>query len=62
MSKFLYILSIILIIAKIAGLVTFSWGICLLPAIIVIVAKVVITLIITYKAFAILEEELKDEE
>ena len=42
MSKFLYTLSIILVLAKIFGLITCSWGICLLPAIVVIVTKCLI--------------------
>ena len=41
-SNYLYILSIILVIAKIIGLVTFGWGICLLPAICVILIKCVL--------------------
>lgn len=46
MNKFLYILSIILIIAKIAGVVALSWGICLLPAIIAISIKVIMVILI----------------
>ena len=42
MSNYLYILSLILVIAKIAGLVAFGWGICLLPAMCVIVIKTVL--------------------
>lgn len=40
MSKFLYTLSIIFVVAKIFGLVTFSWGLCLLPALCVIIGKI----------------------
>lgn len=61
MSKFLYILSIILVIAKILGLVTLSWGTCLLPALIVIVVKSVFYMITIGKIFEILTEELKEE-
>lgn len=41
-SKFIYALTLILVIAKIFGLVAFTWGVCLLPAVCLIVVKTAI--------------------
>ena len=61
MAKFLYALSLILVIAKILGLVAFTWGVCLLPAVCVIVIKTAIYFTLLNK---ILDagKELLDEE
>ncbi len=61
MSKFLYAISIILVVAKIFGLITLSWGTCLLPGLCVIVIKCVLYGW-TLGKFSEILEELNEEE
>lgn len=63
MNKFLYTLSIILVVAKIFNLVTFTWGLCLLPALLVIIYRTVMSGFILGKASDLLKdiEELDEE-
>lgn len=57
--KFLTLVSLILIIAKVFGLISLSWLMCLLPFLVVIAIKVVIillTIILTIVGYCCFKE------
>ena len=62
MSKFIYALTLILVVAKILSLVTFTWGVCLLPAICLIVVKTTIYFVLLGKILDTGKEVLREIE
>jgi len=56
--KFCMILSLILVIAKILGLITLGWGTCLAPVIVTLIVKIALWLAIIIIGFIL---ALKDD-
>lgn len=56
MSKFIYVLTIILVLAKIFSLITISWGACLAPFVLYVFVKAMFWAILLGKATEVLKE------
>ena len=56
MSKFIYVLTLILVVAKIFGLITLNWGLCLAPFLVYAIVKFIVYGVLLDKATKLLKE------